>query len=151
MKFAKITNIMLWVLMGISLFLIISLLSNLDENTADAGMDAWLNYNLVWSYILLGICCIAAVSLELFNTISDRKATKDALIAIGFLGGVFILSYLLSDSEIPKFYGAEKFVEDGTLTPSVSKWIGTGLIASYILSGLAFMAFAWSSVSRIFK
>lgn len=150
MKFAKITTIMLWVILAISVFLIISLLSNLGEGS-EAGMDTWLSANLSWSYILLGIACAAAVVLEFLNTIADKKATKSALIAIGFLGGVLIISYLFSDSSIPKFYGAEKFVEDGILTTKVSMWIDTGLIATYILSALSFVAFVWSSVSRIFK
>ena len=68
-----------------------------------------------------------------------------------FLGSVLLISYLSSSSEIPQFYGSQKFVENGTLTPTVSRWIGTGLIATYILSGLAFVAFVWSSVSRLFK
>ncbi len=150
MKFAKVTTIMLWVILAISIFLIISLLSNLGEG-AESGLDTWLSANLTWSYILMGIAGGAAVVLEFMNTISDKKATKSALIAIGFLGGVILISYLFSDSEIPKFYGSEKFVEDGTLTPSVALWIGTGLIATYILSALSFIAIVWSSVSRIFK
>ncbi len=150
MKFAKVTTIMLWVILAISIFLIISLLSNLGEGS-ESGMESWLSANLTWSYILLGIAAGAAVVLEFLNTISDKKATKSALIALGFMGGVLLLSYLFSDSEIPKFYGAEKFVENGTLTPSVSLWIGTGLIATYILSAIAFVAIVWSSISRIFK
>lgn len=148
MKFAKVTNIMLWVILAISVFLTISLLSNLNDNS---GMSKWLNVNLVWSYILFGVAVVAAVVLEFVNTISDKKATKNTLIAIGFLGSVLLISYLSSSSEIPQFYGSQKFVENGTLTPSVSRWIGTGLIATYILAGLAFVAFVWSSVSRLFK
>ncbi|HET6559806.1 MAG TPA: hypothetical protein VFG54_20945 [Prolixibacteraceae bacterium] len=151
MKFAKITTIMLWVILGISLFLIISLLANLDANTTDAGMSTWVNANLYWSYILLGIVCAAAVVLEFVNTISDKQATKSALIGIGSLGAVILISYLLSDSEIPRFYGVEKFVEDGSLTPSVSQWIGTGLIATYILSAISILGIVYSSVSSLFK
>jgi len=151
MKFAKITTIMLWVIMGISIFLIISLLSSLDANVADESMSTWISTNLYWTYVLLGISCAAAVVLEFVNTISDKSATKSALVAVGFLGGVIIISYLFSDSEIPKFYGAQKFVEDGTITPSVMLWTGTGLIATYILSVLSIIAIVWSSVSRIFK
>jgi Zn-dependent protease with chaperone function len=150
MKFAKVTTIMLWVIFGISIFLIISLLSNLGEGS-ESGLNSWLSANLTWSYILLGIAAGAAVVLEFLNTISDKEATKSALIAIGFLGGVILISYLFSDSDIPKFYGAEKFVEDGTITPSVMLWTGTGLIATYILSALSIIAIVWSSVSRIFK
>ncbi len=151
MKFAKITTYMLWVILAISIFLTISLLSNLNENNSDPGMLTWVNANLIWAYILFGIAIVAAVVLEFVNTVSDKKATKNALIAIGFLGSVVLISYLLSGSEIPHFYGSEKFVADGTLTPNVSHWIGTGLIATYILAGLALIAIVWSSISRIFK
>lgn len=151
MKFAKITTIMLWVILGISLFLIISLLSNLDANTSDAGMSTWISANLSWSYVLLFIATIAAILLEFANTISDKKATKSALIALGFLGGVILISYIFADSEMPKFFGAQKFIDDGTVTPTVLKWIGTGLIASYILSAISVVAIIWSSISRIFK
>lgn len=151
MKFAKITTYMLWVILGISLFLIISLLSNLDPNESDPGMSTWISANLSWSYVLLFIAFIAALLLEFMNTISDKKATKSALIALGFIGGVVLISYIFSDSEMPKFFGAQKFIDDGTVTPSVLKWIGTGLIATYILSALSIIAIIWSSVSRIFK
>lgn len=151
MKFAKVTNIMLWVILAISLFLTVSLLSHLSENKSDPGMATWVDANLVWSYILFGIAIVSAVVLEFINTVSDKKATKNALIAIGFLGSVILISYLISSSAIPQFYGSQKFVENGTLTPSVSRWIGTGLIATYILAGLAFIVIVWSSVSRIFK
>lgn len=151
MKFAKITTIMLWVILGISLFLIISLLSNLDANASDPGMATWISTNLYWTYVLLGISVVAALVLEFVNTISDKKATKSALIALGFMGAVIVVSYLFSDSEIPKFFGAEKFVADGTITPTIMLWTGTGLIATYILSALSVIAIVWSSISRIFK
>jgi len=151
MKFAKITTIMLYVILGISVFLVISLLSSLDANMADESMSTWISTNLYWTYLLLGIAFVAAVVLEFINTISDKRATKSALIAIGFLGGVILISYLFSDSEIPKFFGADKFVADGTITPSVMRWTGTGLIATYILSAISIIAIVWSSVSRIFK
>ena len=151
MKFAKITTIMLWVFLGITVFLVISLLTNLNENVSDPGMDTWVNANLFWAYILFGISIGAALILEFINTITDKKATKSALIAFAFLGSVVLISYFLSDSSIPEFYGVEKFIETGSLTPNVSKWIGTGLIATYILSGLAIIGIIWSSISSIFR
>ena len=151
MKFAKITTIMLWVILGISLFLIISLLSSLDANTADEGMSTWISTNLYWTYVLLFIACAAALALEFANTISDKTATKSSLIGLGFMGAVIGISYLFSDSEMPKFFGAEKFVTDGTITPTVLIWIGTGLIATYILSAISILAIVWSSISRVFK
>jgi hypothetical protein len=151
MKFAKITTIMLWVFLGITVFLVISLLSNLDENMSDPGMAAWINANLYWAYILFGIAIAASLVMEFANTITDKKATKSAAIAIVFMGAVVAVSYMFSDSEIPRFYGVEKFIENGDLNASVSKWIGTGLITTYILSGLAVLGIIWSSISGIFK
>jgi hypothetical protein len=151
MKFAKITNYMLWAILAISLFLIISLLSNLDSNTSDPGMSTWISANLSWSYVLLFIAFVSAILLEIVNTVSDKKATRSALIALGFIGGVVLISYIFSDSEMPKFFGAQKFIDDKTVTPSSLKWIGTGLIATYILSALSIIAIIWSSISRIFK
>jgi hypothetical protein len=89
--------------------------------------------------------------LESAYLVSDKKAAKSTLIAIVFLAAVVGFSYLFSDSSIPKFYGVEKFIENGSITNSISKWIGTGLIATYILSGLAVLGIIWSSISRIFK
>jgi hypothetical protein len=151
MKFAKITTIMLWVILGITIFLVISLLSNLNENVSDPGMDTWVNANLYWAYVLFGVSIAAALLMEAANAATDKKAAKSALVAILFMGSVVGISYLLADSEIPKFYGVEKFIENGTLTVNVSKWIGTGLIATYILSAISVLGIIWSSISRIFK
>jgi len=151
MKFAKITTIMLWVILGITIFLVISLLSNLNENVSDPGMDTWVNANLYWAYILFGVSVAAALLMELASTASDKQAAKSTLIAIVFMGSVVGISYLLAGSEIPQFYGVEKFIENGDLTPNVSKWIGTGLITTYILSALSVIGIIWSSISRIFK
>lgn len=151
MKFAKITTIMLWVFLAISIFLVISLLANLDANTSNDDMLTWIGANLYWSYVLLVIACVAALVLEFVNTISDKAATKSTLIALGFLGVVIGISYLFSDTKMPTFFGADKFIEDGTVTPTILIWIGTGLIATYILSAIAIGAIIWSSISRIFK
>lgn len=151
MKFAKVTTIVLWVLLGITVFLVISLLANIDENKSDAAMDTWINANLYWAYILFGAAIGIALVMELITTATDKKASKNALIAFVFMGAVVGLSYMFSDSSIPQFYGVEKFVENGDLTTNVSKWIGTGLIATYILSGLAVMGIIWSSIAGIFR
>jgi hypothetical protein len=151
MKFAKITTIMLWVFLGITVFLVVSLLSNLNENVSDPAMDTWVNANLYWAYILFILSIAAALVLEFANTVTDKKAAKSAAVALVFMGAVIGISYLLSDNTIPKFYGVEKFIESGDLTQNISKLIGTGLIATYILSGLAVLGIVWSSISSIFK
>ena len=151
MNFAKITTILLWLILAFSLFLIFSLLTNLDPNTSDPGMLSWIDANLYWSYVLLVIACIAAVALEFANTLSDKRVAKNSLIGIGLLSAVILVSYLLSDTEMPKFFGADKFVENGTVTPTILLWIGTGLIASYILFAISVITIVWSAISSFFR
>lgn len=151
MKFAKGTTIVLWVILAISFFLIVSLLANLDPNVSDPDMSKWISANLSWSYILLGIAIVAALVMEFMVTLSDKKAARNSLIGIGLLGAVILVSYLMSDTKMPEFFGAEKFVENGTVTPTILLWIGTGLIASYILFGISVITILWSAVSNFFK
>jgi len=151
MKFAKIITVILWVIRAISLFLIISLLAHLDPNTHDPGMLTWIGSNLYWSFILLGIACVATIVWEFANAISDKKTARRALIGIGFLVAVMGISYLFSDSEMPRFFGADKFIENGTVTPAILLWIGTGLIASYILFAISVITIVWSAISGAFR
>jgi hypothetical protein len=52
---------------------------------------------------------------------------------------------------IPQFIGVDKFIENGTLTPRIAKMVDAGLIATYLLFGIAILSIVWSSVSQIFK
>ncbi len=151
MKLDRVLTIILWVLLAVSAFLLVSMMVNITDNEADPTMGAWINTNLVWSYILLAIGAVFAVVFALFNTFTDKEAAKKGLLALGFAGVVFIISWVLSTDALPEFYGVEKFIADGTLTNSVSKWIDTTLYATYILILLVIVATVFSSISRVFK
>lgn len=64
---------------------------------------------------------------------------------------VVIVSYAMASNEIPQFFGVDKFVADGSLTPVISKWIGTGLNVTYILFGGAILSLAGLATLNIFK
>lgn len=149
-KSGKIVTILLWVLILISAVLIVSLMANIGADT-DPTMGGWINTNLIWAYILLAAAAGIAIVFALYHMITDIKAAKGGLIALVFLGAVALISYLLSSDAIPQFVGVQRFINDGTLTPTVSKWIDTGLHATYILLGLAILSIVYSSVSRLFK
>ena len=67
------------------------------------------------------------------------------------IAAIVLVSYLLASDEVPVFLGSDKFVEQGILTPSVSKWVDTGLFTTYIFFALSIVAFIYSSVSRFFR
>jgi hypothetical protein len=150
-KVGKIVTIVLWVLLIVSAVLIVSMMVNISENDADPTMGGWINSNLVWTYILLAIGAGIAVLAGLFHMATDMSAAKKGLISLVFLVVVALVSYLLASDAIPQFAGAQKFINDGTLTPQVAKLVDTGLYATYILLAIAVLSILFSSVTRLFK
>ncbi len=151
MKLNKVLNIVLWVLFAVSVFLIISLMSNISDNKADPTMGAWINTNLVWVYILFIAGAGLALLFGFVQMVTDKKALKGGLVALVFMGVVGIIAYALADGSIPQFHGVDKFIADGSLTPTVSKWIGTTLYGTYILFFIAIIAMAASPIIKLFR
>lgn len=150
-KTGKIITILLWVLLIVSAVLIVSLMVNISENDADPIMGNWINTNLIWAYILVAVGAGIAVISGLLQMATDLKAAKGGLIALAFLAVIAVISFLLASDSIPQFVGVEKFINDGVLTAKVAKMVDTGLIATYILLGLAIISTVFSSVFRLFK
>ncbi len=151
MKLEKVLNILMYVLLAVSAILIVSMMTNLSDDKADATMGTWINTNLSWSYLLLGASTIIAVVFAFIHTFSDKAAAKKGLTAIVFAGIVVALAYVLASDVIPQFHGVDKFVADGSLTNTVSKWIGTTLYATYILLFLTIIAIALAPLTRLLK
>ena len=151
-KTGKIVTIVLWALLIVSAILVISLMVNINEEVdTDPAMNSWVNTNLVWAYILLAFGAAVAIISSLLHMFTDKKAAKNGVISLLFMGIVFVIAYLLASPEIPQFIGVDKFIADGTLNETVSKMVDTGLYATYILIGLAILAVASSSVIRLFR
>ena len=143
-------TILLWVLLIVSAVLIISLIVNIGEDT-DPIMGNWINTNLIWAYILVAFGAGVAIIASLLHMFTDKKAARNGIISIVFLGVVGVIAYLLASPEIPQFIGVDKFINDGTLNEKVAKLVDTGLYATYILLALAILSIAFSSVTRLFK
>lgn len=150
MKSNKILNIVLWVIIAVSAFLVVSLISNLSDNKTDPTMGAWINTNLTWVYILFITCVGALVLFGIFQMVTDKAAMKSGLVALVFMGVVGIIAYSLADSSIPQFHGVENFVANG-LTTTACKWIGTTLYGTYILFFIAIIAMAASPILKLFR
>jgi len=149
-KIGKKITIVLWALVIVSLLLIISLMANISENEQDPSMLSWINTNLVWVYILGIIAAGLAVLFAIYHTLSDKKAAKGGLIAVAFLGGVALISYLMASPEIPQFLGVEKFVSEG-LDGKTVKLVDTGIIALYFMLAISVLAFIAGPIIRIVK
>ena len=148
-KSSRIATILLWVLLIISAVLVVSLMVNIDENTADASMTGWINTNLWWTYILMVVGAGVAVIGGLVHMFSDIRSAKRALISLVILAAVVLVSYLLASDTMPQFIGIQRAINEG-LTAQTVKFIDTGLIITYILLGLAVLAILLSPVTKLF-
>jgi membrane-associated HD superfamily phosphohydrolase len=150
-KINKFVNIFLWIMMGITAILAISFIANISSNADDPEMRSWLDTNLIWNYILLLISLVLLVFFGVKEMISSFKESKKGMFSLLIIAAIVLVSYLLASDEVPVFLGSDKFVEQGILTPSVSKWVDTGLFTTYIFFALSIVAFIYSSVSRFFR
>jgi hypothetical protein len=104
-----------------------------------------INIGLVITYILIGAAIIGTVVFPLIQMVSDIKRAKSALIGIAAFLAVFLISYAISAPETGGIY--EKF----NISTTMSKIIGGGLIATYIVFAGAIIGIAASSISKWVK
>lgn len=150
-KLGRLPFIVLLAIVAVTVILLISLMTNISPVDSDPKMNMWVDYNLYWTYALLILGVGIILVYGLFQLISDFKSAKGMLVGVGFIAAVILIAYLLSSGEIPQFPGVQKFVDNHTLTPSVSKWVDTGLITTYLLLGFAILSVAYASVSKLFS
>jgi hypothetical protein len=151
-KTSKITTIILWVLMALSVALFAFMIVSIDDElNPSAKAVQMITMNLNWSIVLFGIAAVVAVVFALVQILGDKTKAIRALVSILILGAVLGVSYSLASSAIPSFFGVDKFVADGTLTENVSKWVGTGLYVTYVLFAGAFLSIIGFGVASIFK
>ncbi|MBA7549794.1 hypothetical protein ES705_42289 [subsurface metagenome] len=110
------------------------------------GEKRFTSLALVWTFILFIIAGLATLIFSFVNIFLNPKAIKNFLIALGIAVVLIGISYLISSS---KPIDLDTFTSDpsaGTL-----KWVGTGLIVTYILAIVAFFGIIASEILRAFK
>lgn len=108
-----------------------------NEGLIDAGM--WL------FYILLIGSIVAAVGMSLANAVKTPGAFKRALMGVGALVVVFVVSYVLSGSDVTTQQAAKGITED------TSKLIGAGLIMFYFVLFGSIIGIIYSEISKAIK
>ena len=151
-KTSKITTIILWVIMAISVLLFVIMFYSID-NDANPGAKAvqMITINIDWSIIMLVIAAVIAVGFSLFQMLSEKGKAIRALGVLAIFTVIIAISYFSASSEIPRFYGVDKFVADGTITEPIVRWIGTGLYVTYILAAGAVLTIIGFGVASVFK
>jgi amino acid transporter len=143
---AKITKVVLWVLIALSLFFALMLFTNASEEDVTWISNA-LTFTQVILYITAGITVL--FSLYLFTMIMIEKPRKSLVKLIPFvlLAVVFIVAISMASDvplDMPNYEGDAN-------TPVQNKWSGAGLIMMYIILGLAILSIIYVSIARLFK
>jgi hypothetical protein len=151
-KGTKIAKFVLWGLFAISIVLFILLLTSIEsQENPGAKAEKLITFSIYWAEILVVIGAFVALFYAAKQMASDKKQAITSLLILAAFALIVVISYAVSSSEIPKFFGVEKFVADGSLTPSISRWIGTGLVTTYILFAGAAISVIGFSAAKFFK
>lgn len=151
-KTRKFTTITLWVLMAISIiFFILMVVTIDDEKNPGATAVANINNAINWAILLFAIAAVIAIVFAVIQMFGQKSSAINALVVLGLMAAVVFISYSLASSTIPQFFGVDKFVADGTLTESISRWVGAGLNVTYILLSGAILSIVGFGAASLFK
>ncbi len=102
-----------------------------------------IDIGLYITYALIGASIFAILTFALLKVFSNVAAAKNILIGIIALIVLVIISYALNDGSDAAVY---KDISENTL-----KTIGAGLVALYLLAGLAIFSILYFEIIRLFK
>lgn len=149
-KVNKLTSILLWVLMGLTvIFAILFYIGGAVPGTEGTRYEEprVTNSFIIYAYILLFITVIITLFFGLRNLVQNPKGLKLSLTALG-IGAVLIgLAALLADNTVlnlPYYKGNDN-------VPRTLFWTDVGLFVAYFLLILAILAIIYSVISRYFK
>ncbi len=105
-----------------------------------------ISIGLYISYLLLFLAAITAVVFPILDAIKNPKEIAKSGISVAGLAILFIVSYVLSGSEI-----TAKYMIGGVTTEFTSKMIGAGLIMFYFVLFLSMLAIVYAEISKALK
>ena len=138
MSFDKLSRLLAIVLGGIGLvFSLLIFFGGEDNLEFNVGASIWVSFAMFFMAIALAI--FSAVRGMLINPASLRSSA----IGFGALAGILILSYAISSGSDYESYK--------NISESGSRWVSTGLNATYIMALLSVGVVLYSSLSRLRK
>ncbi len=149
-KINRITNILLWALMGITvIFAILFYVGAVVPGTEGTRYEEprVTNSFIVYAYILLLLTIVALVGFAVRNFVLNPKGLKGVAVALGAVAVLIGLASLLADNtvlDLPHYKGSDN-------VPRTLFWTDVGIFVAYFLLAGAFLAIVVSSIARFFK
>jgi uncharacterized membrane protein YkvI len=140
---SKISSIVLYILLAVAVgILILFFVGGITPETAGLLLQEpkYTDLALRLSYVYFGIAAVIALAIPIFDVIRQPKGAGGLLVGILLFVAVFVISYLLSSNEtIPNMVNAGN-------VESTIKLVDTGLIATYIFGGVAFLGIFFTEI-----
>lgn len=134
---SKLVKILSWVLMGTSTVIALLFFAGVvDENLF-----------IIWAYVLLGIAAFFAVIFPVVFFVLYPKNAMKALVGLVGLGLAVLIGYLMSDTTT--IITATNHPDFSN--PKVLAFTDTGIIATYILFGVAVLGLLFTGIRSIFQ
>ena len=133
---SKILRIFLGVLLAVSALLMILFFVNIIS----------VDVVIYWGYFLVIFTAVIVILFPIVFLILNPKNSIKIFISLGVMVVIAIIAYSLSQVNF-----TELQLEKLGTTASTVKYVGAGLIFTYILASLAVLSIVYASISRIFK
>ena len=151
---ARILNILLGLLIGVSVILVVLFYNKNAAIAPDATFaqqieefGSLLQYYLYWMYALVVVAAVAALLFPIVGMFTNPKAALKTLGALIFMGAIVGIAYFQSTDTVmnlPGYNGPHN-------EPVWIKFAGTMLNTVYITAALALLSILYSEVAKVFK
>jgi len=115
-----------------------------EQNIAAAG--PYLSYSYVLAAIAIGLVLVFSV----VNIFVNPANLKSALVGIGGILVIVIISYLLA-SDAPLNFTSKEVAAQYNGDTATLKWTDAGLITAYILFGVSIVGMLFTELKDFFK
>jgi hypothetical protein len=141
-KLAKISNILLWVMMSVSAVFIVMLFID--------GSDSWISNSLIYTYILAIFATLVALGFGIHSIVMKFLINpKNAIINIAPVIGLIIIVIVAYNFSSGSAMKIPNYTEE--ISASTIKWTGTGLYVTYTLLILAVVSIIFVEISKFLK
>lgn len=137
MKLAKITSIILYILLGIAT--VLGVLFYLNYVSEEPLIDTM--------YVYVIIASLFAIGFPIYQLFTNPKGAINTLIGLGVLGIIVLIAYSMASDQVLNLVG----YDGPDNVPSTLKAVGTGLITTYILFFLSLLAITVTEIYNAFK
>lgn len=135
-KLSKIVSWVLYALLAVSALLTILFYTN---NLDSASF-------IQWGIILVIAAAVIAIASPVYGFILSPGNIVKMLISIGIVAVIAVISYSLAGNTF-----SDLRLEVLGVTEQTSKWVGMGLLFTYITAALSILAIIYSNIMKIFK